>query len=113
MAYQAIGRGVKRTEKGLEVKVEIMNDQTGKTLRFETYEGKSLVAVQALVKADLDQLVTNEQDAVLSAAVVGVLLATSQAVSDVPVLAPLVGDVPAVDPLPVRLPPVAETGGPA
>lgn len=99
MAYQAIGRGVRRTDKGLEVKVEIMNDQTGKTLRFQTYEGKTLVNVQALVKADLDQMVTNEHDAALSAAVVGVLLATSQAVSDERAIAPLVGDVPVDEPV--------------
>lgn len=94
MAYQAIGRGVKRTDKGLEVKVEIMNDQTGKTLRFQTYEGASLVEVTTAVKADLDQLVTNEEDAALSAAVVGVLLATSQPAEDVKAIVAQTADAP-------------------
>lgn len=94
MAFQAIGRGVKRTKGGLEVKVEIMDDQTGKTLKFETYEGASLVIVQQRVKADLDQLVTNEHDAALSAAVVGVLLATSQPADDVKAIVAQTTDAP-------------------
>lgn len=82
MGYQAVGRGVRKTSTGLEVKVELQHAETAQTVRFQVYEGPSLEAIQQKVKADLDLLVTGENDAALSAAVVGVLLATSQ-VADV------------------------------
>lgn len=94
-SYQAIGRGVRKTDKGLEIKVELMNAETAQTVRFQTYEGPSLPAIQQQVKADLDLLVTSETDAALSAAVVGVLLATSQPAEAIPPVEALSADAPA------------------
>lgn len=96
MPYQAIGRGVRRTAKGLEVKVELMNSETAATVRFQAYDGPSLPAIQQQIKADLDQLVDGETDAALSAAVVGQLLATSQAAEVVAPVQVLSDDAPIV-----------------
>lgn len=93
MPYQAIGRGARRTAKGLEIKAELMNAETMTTVRFQTYEGPSLPAIQQQIKADLDLLVGNETDAALSAAVVGQLLATSQVAPVVAQVVPLDADV--------------------
>lgn len=93
MGYQAIGRGVRKTNKGLEVKVELMHAESAVTVRFQTYDGPSLQAIQQKVKADLDLLVVGDTDAALSAAVVGVLLATSQAADVVEPVQALSADV--------------------
>lgn len=97
MAYQAIGRGVRKTDKGLEVKVEIMDAETSQTVRFQVYDGPSLPAIQQQVKADLDLLVHSDTDAALSAAVVGVLLATSQPSDVVAAVQALSADAAPVD----------------
>lgn len=82
MGFQAIGRGARRTSAGIEVNVEIQDSTTMRQLKFQTYTGKTLVAIQKQIQADVDALAANEQDATLSQAVVGQLLAVSEAPID-------------------------------
>lgn len=78
MTFQAIGRGVRRVPgDGLEVKVEIMDAVTQKTVKFEVYQGATLADITAQIQKDLDVMTSSQEDQALSKAVVGVLLAAS------------------------------------
>lgn len=73
--YQAIGRAVVKLPNGkFTVKVEIVDDRMGRTVRFESYTVASMSALQAAIALDLNALSSAETDATLSAAVVGVVL---------------------------------------
>lgn len=76
--YQALGRAAHRNaDNTITVKVEIVDDRTGDTVRFQDYTLPSAgfkVALLQAVRADLQQLVANETDAALNAAIVNVQL---------------------------------------
>lgn len=78
--YQALGRSVVRNGNGtITVKVEIIDDRTANSVRFQEYvlpAAGFAVALRAAVHADLQTLVANETDAALNAAVVNVQLGT-------------------------------------
>lgn len=72
--YSAFGRSATTTPKGtLVVRVEIVDDRTAATVRFETYTG-TLEEIQQAIAKDLQALSASETDATVSAAVVGKLL---------------------------------------
>lgn len=74
--YQALGRRVIKNRDGsFTVHVEIVDDRTNTTVRFQDYTARTQDALAVLVRADLDALVASEQDAALSAAFVNVLIA--------------------------------------
>lgn len=76
--YQAIGRKVNKNGDGsITVKVEILDDRTGASVRFQDYTLAAAGFAQALraaVNADLRTLVAAETDATLNAAIVNVQL---------------------------------------
>lgn len=76
--YQATGRSVvKNADATITVKVEITDDRTGKTVRFQTYTIAAAgfaVALRAAIATDLKALVAAETDAALNAAIVNVSL---------------------------------------
>lgn len=78
MAYQAIGRGVVRNANNtISVKVEIIDDRTGQSVRFQDYtlpQVGFVAALRAAVRGDLQALVAAETDAALNAVVVNVQL---------------------------------------
>ena len=76
--YQALGRGVMRNpDNTISVKIEIVNDRTGETVRFQDYTLPAVgfaLALRGAIKADLQALVAAETDATLNAAIVNVQL---------------------------------------
>lgn len=78
MAYQALGRAVFRNANNtITVKVEIIDDRTAESVRFQDYvlpAAGFAVALRAAVRADLQALVAAETDATLNAAIVNVQL---------------------------------------
>lgn len=77
MSFSAIGRAARRNPNGsIAVKVEIM-DTAGKTVAFRDYTGPTIDAIKALIRTDLDALLVVVDDASLSQAIVGVLLASA------------------------------------
>lgn len=78
MAYSAIGRKVnKNADTTITVKVEILDDRTGNSVRFQDYTLPAAgfaAALRAAIVADLKALVAAESDATLNAAIVNVQL---------------------------------------
>lgn len=78
MAYLALGRTVFRNANTtITVKIEIVDDRTGNSVRFQEYNLPAAgfaAALRAAVKADLQALVAAESDATLNAAIVNVQL---------------------------------------
>lgn len=74
--FQAIGRGVqKNSDNTITVKVEFLDDRTGRQQRVETYTVDSIESLRKRVTVDLQALKAADQDFVLTNAVVGVIIA--------------------------------------
>lgn len=72
--FTAWGRGAKKNADGtFAVRVEIVDDRTTKSVKFENYSG-SLTSIKAAIMRDLNQLKDNENDVTLNEAVVGKIL---------------------------------------
>lgn len=70
--FQAIGRAAQRNPDGsFTVKVEIVDDRTNKTVRFDTHTVATLTALGEVVTRDLAKLAASEDDAALNMAIVG------------------------------------------
>lgn len=73
--YQAIGRSVQRNrDNTFTVKVEFMDERTGRAVQMETYTVEALEALNKYVFKDLQALKDRDHDVALNAAIVGVLL---------------------------------------
>jgi hypothetical protein len=72
--FKAVGIAAKRTDTGIAVVVSIQTD-AGREIARQTVTGADVPAVRALIVADLERRAAAEQDAGLSAAIVGKVLA--------------------------------------
>lgn len=75
--FTATGRSAKKFPDGtFEVRVELTDDRTGKTVRFENFTGNNQAEVKQQVRQALRALRDAEEDASTSAAFVGVIIDT-------------------------------------
>lgn len=73
--FQAIGRGVKKNaDNTFTAKVEFIDERTTKSIRLQPFTVTSIAELRQKVRAELQTLRDNEQDATLNAAIVGIIL---------------------------------------
>lgn len=73
--YSVYGRGASKNADGsITIKVDIVNDQTGASVRVQAYTGASVKDIQEQIRSDLQAMVAAQVDVALSTAVVGKLL---------------------------------------